>query len=667
MTLPQTSSSQPMVAAASAPLRGSVQAPSDKSISHRALIFGALRIGTLSIHHLLGSDDVKATARALQQLGVPIEFSGESAVVSGVGIGGLREPTGVLDMGNSGTAARLLMGLVAPYDFNCFFTGDESLCKRPMKRALAPLSLSGMQYQAASGDRLPLLIRGAPLPMPIDYTSPVASAQVKSAVLLAGLGIEGITRLSEPIPTRDHTERMAQHFGFALSVQKNGGIEVVGGQQPPRSDASMSVCGDPSSAAFLAVAALLCAGSDITILGICTNPHRTGLYTWLSKMGAQLSWHNPREQAGEPVADLHIRASALRGIEIPAEAAPAMIDEYPILAIAAAFAEGTTIMHGLEELRVKESNRLQAIYDGLIANGVRAEIDGDTLIVHGGAGKVKGAGRVITHFDHRIAMSFLIMGLASQKPVTVDDTRAIATSFPNFSALMHQLGAKLHPERRKARRAAPHRRLVIAIDGPAASGKGTLARLLSRHLNLPYLDTGSLYRAAGLRLISAGQDASNEAHAVAQAMAITQQDLSDPALRQEKVGQAASVISAMPQVRHTLLDFQRQFAASKQGAILDGRDIGTVVCPKADLKIFMTADVETRARRRHEQLQGEGLEVVYESVLGGLKERDARDEQRANAPLIAADDAIHLDTTQLSIEEVFAQVLQTLEQRNGRL
>jgi 3-phosphoshikimate 1-carboxyvinyltransferase len=661
LTFAKNNAPKPMTAIASHTLTGEVRAPGDKSISHRALIFGSMRLGALKIHNLLGSDDVKATAEALRQLGVPIEVSGDITTVSGVGIGGLSEPTGVLDMGNSGTAARLLMGLVAPYAFSSFFTGDESLCKRPMKRVLDPLALCGMQHQAASGDRLPLVVRGVSPALPINYTSPVASAQVKSAVLLAGFNLAGTTTLTEPTSTRDHTERMAKHFGFALDVNGNA-ICVTGMQQPPRANAELTVAGDPSSAAFPAVAALICEGSTLLIKDICYNKERIGIYTWLAKMGAKIAWENEREAYGEQVADLRVAYSALKGIEIPAQAAPAMIDEYPILAVAAANASGTTIMHGLDELRVKESDRLQAIYDGLIANGVRAEIDGDAMIVHGG--DVKGGGRVKTHFDHRIAMSFLVMGLAAKQPVIVDDGRAIATSFPNFEPLMRGLGANISPERRRGKRTAPERRLVMAIDGPAASGKGTLAHKLSRHLNLPYLDTGTLYRAVGLRLIAEGKDPSCQSDAIAQAKAITVQDLSDPALRQEKVGQAASVISAMPEVRQILLDYQRTFAATKTGAIFDGRDIGTVVCPDADIKIFMTASVEARAKRRHKQLQGEGFEVVYESVLEGLRERDSRDENRENAPLTAAPDAIQIDTTDMRIDEVFDVILKTLEARN---
>lgn len=662
------SPAQPYISLPCGALKGSLDAPSDKSLSHRALLLGSQRLGTLEIAHLLEGDDVKATAAALRQLGVDItrQNSGHY-LVRGVGIGGLQEPAGMLDLGNSGTAVRLLMGLVAPYEFTSFFTGDASLCKRPMQRVLTPLAESGMTYVAASGGRLPLAITGSALPMPIDYISPVASAQVKSAVLLAGLGIRGSSRLTEAVRTRDHTERMASYFGFAISGEdtEDGYCATVEGfKQPSPSDVAIHIPGDPSSAAFLIVAALICPESEITLRAVCTNPQRIGLYHWLEKMGAQLAWHQQRELIGEPVADVTVRASRLRGIDIPADAAPSMIDEYPILAVAAAFAEGPTVMRGLSELRVKESDRLQAIYDGLRANGIKATIEGDNLTIEGTGGAVPGGGLVTTHFDHRIAMSFLVMGLQSRQPVKVDDVRAIATSFPDFFTIMETVGADFRTEKRRQPRLISDRRVVIAIDGPAASGKGTLARMLSRHLNLPYLDTGTLYRAVGLRLVSADASPEDASLAIKAAQSITPQDLHDPALRQEAVGRAASIVSAMPEVRQVLLDYQRDFAAAREGAILDGRDIGTVVCPDADLKIFMTADVETRARRRHEQLQGEGLEVVFESVLSGLKERDRRDEERASAPLIPADNAIYLDTTSMEIEEVFAFILEKLEERN---
>jgi cytidylate kinase len=337
-----------------------------------------------------------------------------------------------------------------------------------------------------------------------------------------------------------------------------------------------------------------------------------------------------------------------------------MIDEYPILAIAAAFAEGVTRMEGLAELRVKESNRLEKIQAGLTACGIRAEVEGDTLIVHGiGQQQASGGCIIDSALDHRIAMSFLVMGLRCKDPVYVKGTEAIATSFPNFFEVMETLGV----QRKAASEAAPSlltHPIVIAIDGPAASGKGTLARRLAATLGLVYLDTGSLYRAVGMKLVYNQQDPRDIQAAIEAAQHMDIQDLQNPRLRQERIGQAASVVSAIPEVRQILLDFQRKIAASPQGAVLDGRDIGTVICPDADVKIFITASIETRARRRHREVQGEGITVVYESVLEDLMERDERDSKRSVAPLIPAEDAHCIDTSDMTAEEVYQQVLQII-------
>jgi cytidylate kinase len=401
------------------------------------------------------------------------------------------------------------------------------------------------------------------------------------------------------------------------------------------------------------------------------NPLRTGLFDTLKEMGANITLLNAREEAGEPIADVRVRYGTLKGVEVPASRAPSMIDEYPVLAVAAAFAEGVTVMHGLEELRVKESDRLQAIVDGLDACGVRTEVEGDTLRVYGSGGQVLGGGMIRTRLDHRIAMSFLVLGMASQQPVTIDDDRAIATSFPAFTALMNHAGADMRaqvthtPQRAKAQLAAvvnkrfPRR--VIAIDGPAASGKGTLARRLADHYGYAYLDTGSLYRAVAMKVVYSGHDPHDEAAAIDAASHLQDHDLANPKLRQEHVGNAASVISAMPRVREILLDYQRDFAKREDGAVLDGRDIGTVVCPQADFKVFMTASMDARAERRHRELQGQGIEVVYDSVLADLRERDERDSQRKSAPLKAAEDAIILDTTYMKANEVFEEIIKRID------
>ena len=652
---------------------GEARVPGDKSISHRALMLSSQVLGQTQITGLLEGEDVLATAGALRALGVNVQRVGDSEwTVLGVGIGGFAEPTQVLDMGNAGTGARLMMGLLASYPFVSLFTGDASLCSRPMQRVMTPLQQIGATFMSRDKGRMPLAMQGTSAGLPIEYRLPVASAQVKSAVILAALNVAGITTVIEPIATRDHTERMLQGLGIAVDVAVGAEgeriIKVRGHQQSVFSNRSIVVPADPSSAAFPAVAALLVKGADVTLTGVCMNPLRTGLYDTLKEMGADITYINERIEAGEPIADLRVRFSTLHGVEVPAERAPSMIDEYPVLAVAASFASGVTVMHGLEELRVKESDRLQAIVDGLNACGVRTEVDGDTLRVFGQEGIVQGGGLIKTRLDHRIAMSFLVMGMASQQPVTIDDDRAIATSFPAFIALMNRMGADMRvlaqeagakPSSGAAHRKAPRR--VIAIDGPAASGKGTLARRLADYYGYAYLDTGSLYRAVGMKVVYSGNDPQDKAAALAAAKSLSDHDLANPKLRQEHVGNAASVVSAMPEVRAALLDYQRTFAARPEGAVLDGRDIGTVVCPHADVKIFVTASLEARADRRHRELQGQGVEVVPASVLKDLRARDERDAKRDAAPMKAAEDAILLDTTFMKADEVFESVVKMIE------
>ena len=443
-----SSSSIPVTARASGPLTGTITVPGDKSISHRALIFGALAAGTTSINGLLEGEDVLCTAAAMRQLGATVVKGDDGSwQVTGNGIGALAEPERVLDMGNSGTAARLLMGLVAACPFTTFFAGDASLHKRPMGRVRTPLEEMGAQITSRSGGRFPLAVTGREL-MPIDYELPVASAQVKSAILLAALDTPGITRITEPKPTRDHTENMLRHFGASVTVTHldTGGRVIEYQGQQERNAADIIVPGDPSSAAFLVVAAAILPGSDVTITNVGLNPLRDGLFITLKEMGADIEISNKRDQAGEPVGDLHVRGSALTGITVPPERAPTMIDEFPVLFVAAAFATGKTIMRGLHELRVKESDRIAAMAAGLKACGVALEELDDGLIIDGNGTPPAGGGKIETHLDHRIAMSFLVMGLAAKNPVTVDDGRVMETSFPAFSNLLRGLGGDIREE-----------------------------------------------------------------------------------------------------------------------------------------------------------------------------------------------------------------------------
>ena len=431
---------RPLTAVAAGPLIGRVRVPGDTSISHRALLLGALATGTTRIRGLLEAEDVINTGRALEALGVPVERLGPEWQVKGRGVGGLRQPDGALDFGNSGTGTRLMLGVLAGHPLTARLRGDASLSRRPMGRVLKPLQQMGLEVEENS-DRLPLTVRGTSSLVPIEYELPVPSAQVKSAILLAGLHAAGETTVIEAEPTRDHTERMLRFFGaWVRSITKDGRTRITVRGDAELTGRALLVPGDPSSAAFVAAAALLVPGSDVTIEGVLTNPTRVGFYRTLREMGGNVHFLNEREEGGELVADIRVRFSRLKGITVPATRAPSMIDEYPILAVAAAFANGTTCMEGLAELKVKESDRLAATAAGLLTNGVAAEVSGDALIVDG-VGRVRGAGKVETHLDHRIAMAFLTLGFAADQPVTVDDTTMVATSFPEFRALMQGLGA----------------------------------------------------------------------------------------------------------------------------------------------------------------------------------------------------------------------------------
>ena len=427
-------------------LAGAIRVPGDKSISHRSLMFGGLAIGETRISGLLEGEDVLATAAALRAFGCTVVREPDATWrVRGLGVGGLHEAAEVLDVGNSGTAMRLFMGIAAAHPFTTFFTGDASLRTRPMARVATPLGAMGARFVARSNCRLPLAVVGTGDLMPIEYTLPVASAQVKSAVLLAGLHAPGETTVIEPQPTRDHTELMLRHFGAEVHVEalNDGGRRVVVVGQPELIAADIVVPADPSSAAFPLVAAAIVPGSAIRLPGVGTNPLRTGLLDCLTEMGADLAFENRRVAGGEPVADLVLRHTPLTGIVVPPERAPRMIDEYPVLAVAAACARGTTVMHGLGELRVKESDRLSAIVEGLRAAGATVAVEGDSLTVEGAGAPPPGGGSIATRLDHRIAMAFLVLGAATSRPMAIDDGSPIDTSFPGFAALMNGIGLRI--------------------------------------------------------------------------------------------------------------------------------------------------------------------------------------------------------------------------------
>lgn len=430
----------------SGPLRGTLKVPGDKSISHRALMLSALAVGTSHISGLLEGEDVLATAAAMRAMGAHIERNGEGSwTVHGVGVGGLMQPSGALDMGNSGTSTRLLMGLVASHRLTATFIGDASLSRRPMGRVIDPLSQMGAEFTASPGGMLPLMVRGLVPAIPISYRLPVASAQVKSAVLLAGLNIAGITEVIEPVPTRDHSERMLRGFGADLTVDVGADgvrhIRLMG--EAELQPQQIEVPGDSSSAAFFIVAALITPGSEVTVTHVGMNPTRTGIYTMLQAMGADLTFSNEREVGGEPVADITARHSVLRGIDVPPEVAPSMIDEFPVFFVAASMAQGRTTTSGLDELRVKESDRLALMAAGLKAIGAQVEEREEGLIIEGSGGEpIEGGATVTSALDHRIAMSFAVAGQNCYHAVTVDDVSPIATSFPTFEDILINLQAQ---------------------------------------------------------------------------------------------------------------------------------------------------------------------------------------------------------------------------------
>lgn len=439
---------QPLTSTSSQALAGTIRVPGDKSISHRSLMFAGLATGRVEISGLLEGEDVLNTARAMAAMGAQVERLDGKWVVRGCGVGGLRQPEAAIDFGNSGTGVRLMMGIIAGHEMTVELVGDASLSKRPMKRILDPLRRMGLEIVGEDRETLPLIIKGSADLVPMTYELPVPSAQVKSAILIAGLHAAGETTVLEREATRDHTERTLRYFGATVREEWRDGLKAItveGGAELIGRD--IVVPGDPSSAAFPLAAAAIVPGSDVTVEGVLINPSRIGFYETLREMGADISFLNTRESGGEQIADIRVRASRLEGVRVPPERAPSMIDEYPVLAAVAAVARGETRMEGLAELKVKESDRLAATAAGLDVCGVKARVEGDSLVVEGG-GAVPGGGPVQTHLDHRIAMAFLTLGLVAEKGVTVDDAAMIATSFPEFQSLMTGLGGHFEAELR---------------------------------------------------------------------------------------------------------------------------------------------------------------------------------------------------------------------------
>ena len=429
----------------SSDLNGEITIPGDKSISHRCVILSSLAIGESKINGLLNSSDVNCTINAMKSFGASIDMSSnDECTVNGIGIGSLKQPDNPLDFGNSGTAVRLMLGLVSTYPIETHFTGDESLTQRPMRRVTDPLTDFGANFELRNKEFLPIVVKGANLPIPITYEMEVASAQVKSAILLAGLNTPGITTVVEKEKTRDHTETLLKYYGYEISQEERNNKNFISLEgQKFLSPVNIKVPGDPSSAAYPVVAGLICKNSNIKIKNVLLNPTRDGLYRCLDEMGAKITYSNKKKEAGEITYDLEVKSSSLKPIDVPAERAPSMIDDYPILAVAASLTNGISIFRGLSELKVKESNRLLGIYNFLSKNGIEAKIDSNNLIINGSSGGPKGGGLVETNLDHRIAMSSIILGMVSDESIRIDDIETIKTSFPNFIELMKKLGARI--------------------------------------------------------------------------------------------------------------------------------------------------------------------------------------------------------------------------------
>lgn len=635
-------------------LAGEISVPGDKSISHRSVILAGISEGRSTISGFLNSADCLATMKIMQALGVSIEASGDDFVVQGVGLHGLTEADDVLDCGNAGTGMRLLAGLLAAQSFSSTLVGDESLSQRPMKRIIEPLTRMGARIES-DNYTAPLHFEPAIGLTGIDYHSPVASAQVKSAILLAGLYANGSTSVTEPQLSRDHTETMLK--GFGCEVQRDGlTVRITAPEKLTAQD--ILVPGDVSSAAFFMVLGVLHPQADFVINQVSINPTRAAVIHILQDMGADITVFNQTEQGGEPVADVRIKSSQLQGIDIPNKYTASAIDEFPILFIAAALAQGTTRLTGAEELRHKESDRIAVMCQGLKRLGIDCEELSDGAVIYGGQ---LGSGIVDGHGDHRCAMSFLVASALTDRPISVRGCHNINTSFPGFFQVCNDLGVNTE-------RPLP----VIAVDGPSGVGKGTLCSRLARSLGWHLLDSGAIYRALALKII---KDALVDADEDDWIQAATELDLHfevdadrgtrimldgenvTARLRSEQCAKVASQVAPVAAVRTALLHRQQAFL-KPPGLVADGRDMGTVVFKNAPLKLFLTASATIRAERRYKQLQSAGVDVKIRDLLKDIEARDQRDSGRAVAPLVPADDAIVIDTGDLSIDKVYELAMQ---------
>ena len=633
--------------------------PGDKSMSHRSIMLGSLAEGVTHVKGFLEAEDALATLQAFRDMGVEIEgpVNGE-LTIHGVGKHGLKAPKNDLYLGNSGTSMRLLSGLLAGQAFNSVLTGDKSLSGRPMKRVTEPLATMGADIKTTEKGTAPLHITGRAGQLTgIDYAMPIASAQVKSCLLLAGMYAQGVTSVTEPAPTRDHTERMLAGFNYPVKQEGNK-VSITAEGRLTATD--IDVPSDISSAAFFLVGASIAPGSDLTLRHVGINPTRTGVIDILRLMGANIEVLNERTVGGEPVADLHVVYSHLKGIDIPEHLVPLAIDEFPVLFVAAACAEGQTRLTGAEELRVKESDRIQVMADGLQILGVDAQPTEDGMVIQGGS---IGGGEVISHGDHRIAMSFSIAGLRANAPITIHDCENVNTSFPEFRDLAKRLGLDLVCK--EAVVTVP----VLTIDGPSGAGKGTVSRAVAKKLGWNYLDSGSIYRSLAIAVLKQAVDLADEAAIVniAQAMMLEfdcddelvvrldGEDITSQ-LGLESTGNAASIVAALPEVRRVLLQKQKDFK-QLPGLVADGRDMGTVVFPDAEYKVFLTASAAERAKRRYKQLIEKGNDANLIQITNEIEERDRRDMERKTAPLAMANDALYIDSSDMTLNSVIEEVL----------